>query len=783
MDWSTKVSAFFIENRGVHHDWVKFYVEHGEGIVLFGEDRIVLRSNDVRGRDVRITFVEARKEVAVRGAEPRPTVVSYFQGPEPEWKRGLRTFGTIVYASLWPGIDLVFRGERGVLKYEFFVGPGVDPSLIRLRYEGAEDIEIASDGALCVRTASGTLRDPKPVAWQTIDGIRRPVEVGFRVRSAAQRLVGFEPGSFDPRYELVIDPAFLAYCGYAGPTRNILANVTVDGSGNAYLLGLDYAEGCHDGIRVMKVSSDGSRLEYVAFINGASQDSAKGIAVDAKGSVYVAGTTTSDENSFPVKVGPRLKHITWMNIRNEGFVLKLDPSGTNIVYCGYLGGSNHDGASSVAVDTSGSAWVIGTTASMDMPVKGGPLLKKPVPSSSEVLVAKVKPDGSGLLLSGYLGGNWDDYGSDVALDSRGDVYICGLTSSPAMFPVKVGPDLTYAAGPNGFDGFVAKIDGQTGQIQYCGFVGGAGDDYAVAIAVDGAGCAYVAGWTTSDTNSFPPKIGPYLKGTPGFLAKVEASGRDFVYCGRIPDGGCADVAIDGAGNAYIAGASSGNTSNPLPVQNGPSSTFGGSADAFVARVPPNGLGFVWGGYIGGVSADQANAIALDAIGNVYVVGFTGSNEQSFPLKVGPGLQYNGGDPGRGQWGAFVAKVAQTELTPSGTPRIGNAITLLLRATDGAGIPYQVGTSLGTGPIPIDNRQLGLSPDDLLVVSANGYWPAIFPGYRGVIDSKGQAMAAINIPYIPALIGVRLHSAFVTLGPSEPSGIRSISNTTTFTIEK
>jgi hypothetical protein len=121
------------------------------------------------------------------------------------------------------------------------------------------------------------------------------------------------------------------------------------------------------------------------------------------------------------------------------------------------------------------------------------------------------------------------------------------------------------------------------------------------------------------------------------------------------------------------------------------------------------------------------------------------------------------------------------IQASGTTRPGGTVTLLL--TGDPDLFYQVGSSLGTGPIPIGNRNLHLSPDDLLFISVIGYWPWLFSAYRGVMDKTGRAKAAINIPNIPALIGVRLHTAFVTLDPSAPWGIKSISNTFSFSITK
>jgi hypothetical protein len=110
-------------------------------------------------------------------------------------------------------------------------------------------------------------------------------------------------------------------------------------------------------------------------------------------------------------------------------------------------------------------------------------------------------------------------------------------------------------------------------------------------------------------------------------------------------------------------------------------------------------------------------------------------------------------------------------------------SITLAARDSEGLLYQLGSSLGTGPIPIDSRQVNLRPDRLRLVTVNAYWPSIFSGYRGVIDSKRQASATNHIPNVTVLIGTRLHTAFVTLDPNAPSGIRSISNTDSFTIAK
>jgi len=255
---------------------------------------------------------------------------------------------------------------------------------------------------------------------------------------------------------------------------------------------------------------------------------------------------------------------------------------------------------------------------------------------------------------------------------------------------------------------------------YCGYIGGASQDNATGVAVDPSGNAYVTGWTDSPQDSFPVKVGPDL-------------------------------------------------------------AFNGKDDAFVAKVNAQGTSLVYCGYIGGSGFDRGHGMTVDTAGNAFVVGRTYSTQATFPVKVGPDLTFNGST---NMWDAFVTKVALLDsLSASGTTRPGGAVKLNLAAVEVRGLPYQVGTSLGLGPISIDTRELNLGPDGLLAVSAGNLWPTVFSGYQGLIDNQGKAQASINIPNDTALIGVRVHSAFVTLDPHAPSGIKSISDTFSFTITK
>jgi len=163
----SKLPIYFVENRGVYPDEIAYYVQGADKTLFFTKEGITFR---LKGKDkgwvVKLEFVGANPDVLPRGEDKQQAVFSYFKGPEKDWKTGLKTYAKVVYEDLWPGIDLVYKGNVNELKYEFAVAPGADPGQIRLRYRGVEKLEHTARGSLCVKTPEGSFEDSPPVAWQ-----------------------------------------------------------------------------------------------------------------------------------------------------------------------------------------------------------------------------------------------------------------------------------------------------------------------------------------------------------------------------------------------------------------------------------------------------------------------------------------------------------------------------------------------------------------------------------------------------------------------------------------
>jgi len=741
--------VMFIQNVGQFDERALFQVQGGDKTIWLTEDGIwvtVLEKppkpkEQLQSRKFdKEAWAEEQPRKAVNiklsfpGSNPHPriepfnrldTVVSYFIGNDPaKWHVAVPVWGGVRYVDLYPGVDLELTGESGQVVPRLVVHPGADLSGVRLRVEGAEEVALSQGGGLLLRTALGDFTLPlfqvkggsaEAALVQRVDSlafeVSHPFTAGNEAVNALLSMVHSQKA------------VSLLYAGFLGGSGTDLGyGIAVDASGNAYVTGYTGSSnfpavvgpdlsfnGGYDAF-VAKVNPSGTALVYAGFLGGADWDGGWDIAVDSSGNAYVTGGTYSSD--FPAVVGPDTSH----NGSGDAFVAKVNPSGTALVYAGFLGGSGDDLGYGIAVDSSGNAYVTGETYSSDFPAVVGPDLS--FNGYWDAFVAKVNPSGTALVYSGFLGGSTDwDWGWDIAVDSSGNAYVTGETYS-SDFPAVVGPDLSFNGG---CDAFVAKVNPSGTALVYSGFLGGSCGDWGNGIAVDSSGNAYVTGETNS--SDFPAVVGPDLSFNgywDAFVAKVNPSGTALVYAGFL--GGSGDdlgygIAVDSSGNAYVTGETN---SSDFPAVVGPDLSFNGYWDAFVAKVNPSGTALVYSGFLGGSDWDWGEGIAVDSSGNAYVTGGTWSSD--FPAVVGPDTSYNGnGD-------AFVAKVG----AGGGGPFTGTISPVYPSAHTASSTVMQGGTAyrhfrlLDSGGNPIPNATVSFSVGGPATTDAQGYFTCTVP---------------------------------------------------------
>ncbi len=588
---------------------------------------------------IRLAFVGGHELVSPEGEDGLSNKFNFFRANAVSQAAA---YTTVRYPRIYPGIDVVFHSGRESLKSEFQAGPGANPGSIRLRYEGAK-VSLAERGDLRIQGQGAELREGSPVIFQMENGRRVPVEGKFRVE--ADGTVGFQIGAYKSALPLVIDPAITYSFVVNGNVDSEARAVVSDPQGNLYVAGWtdsvnfptvgaeQPASGGGNDAFVFKLNPQGNALIYGTFLGGSGDDRAFGLAVDSSGEAVITGWTQSQ--NFPTYLAAQAAS----GGGQDAFVAKLNAAGNALVFSTFLGGNGSDVGYGVAVDGFGAIHVVGDTLSTNFPTQAAAQYASG--GRQDAFFAEFGAGGN-LLSSSYLGGNWDDHGAAVAVDGSGNTYLTGSTYS-TNFPTAL-PFQAHSGG--GQDAFVTKIGASGSVLLYSTYLGGSGGmptapEGGAAIAVDAQGFAYVAG-TTSSTN-FPtlnPLFAGHSYGTDAFLTKFDVTGGFLIYStyigGSSFDYGNA-VAVDGGGNAYVAGMTS---SWDFPVVNPVQAAIAGDYDGFVVKINGAGTLETFGTWIGGSFVDSANGMALDHLGNLYLAGQTSSLD--FPAIGGiPGQALGG----------------------------------------------------------------------------------------------------------------------------------------------
>lgn len=424
--------------------------------------------------------------------------------------------------------------------------------------------------------------------------------------------------------------------GSGGSTAEEAKAIAVDSQGCVYLAGVTYSTnfpvtpgaiqaspggGEQADIFVTKIDPAAGNLVYSTYLGGPGTEAADGIAVDASGAAYVSGYASGDTFSGATYFG---------SARAGAFVAKLNPRGDALEFVSILGPTLTNATVKLALDAAGSPYLFGATASAGLPVTPGAPQSSFGGGARDTFVAKLSPSGKEVIYCTYLGGSGFETPWGITVDAGGHAYVAGGTDS-RNFPVTAGA-LRTSYGGAAEDGFVTKLNPTGTALIYSTYLGASGADSARAIAVDSSGHAWVAGTTSSP--GFPMTPGPFQTDSTyptGFLSKLRPDGSGVVWSGRFADNpDVLGLAVDLKGQAYVTGSVQ---SSQFPVtEDAWQIGFGGATDGFLVQFDAAFTKILYATFFGGAGADRGNAVAVDAAGNVYLAGQSGSRD--LPVTAG-----------------------------------------------------------------------------------------------------------------------------------------------------
>ena len=630
-----KLPLSFEPNRGQATPYAQF-LAHGQGYTLLlrqDEALLELRSREESAGKkqavlnsipqsnislVHIRLVGANPLASAQAEEQQTATSNYFLGNNPtKWRTGIPNYSRIRVRSVYEGIDLVYYGNQRELEHDFIVSAHANPARIALAFDNSTRPSLDPVTGDLVLSGFGNnqadLRLMKPRAYQESHGKRGTIPSSYKLLPNGE--VGFTVGSYNHALPLIIDPV-LVYSTYLG------------GSGSTY-----------------------------------TGDHGNGIAVDSAGNAYVTGITTSAD--FPVTTGAFQTQTKAPSGTSTVFVSKLNPTGTALIYSTYLGGSGGDAGYGIALDSNNNAYITGATYSADFPVTCGALqVTDPSTTSgaSTGFVTKLSASGSALLYSTYLGGSGNhasppsgDASQAIVVNANGNAYITGYTYS-SDFPTTTGAfQADFKGNASNSNAFVAELNPEATALVYSTYLGGSGvtsgvsgvslssavlpGDYGNAIALDGAGDAFVAGGTWSA--DFPVTSGAFQTTLQGpsnaFITELNPAGSKQIYSTYLGGSGqklfiptipqdivsgdaATAVAVDSNGFVYVAGNT---TSSNFPVTagvlEGADDFDGANGTGFVAKFKQDGSALVFSTYLQGAGT-VVSSLAADTAGNSYVAG-------------------------------------------------------------------------------------------------------------------------------------------------------------------
>lgn len=595
----------------------------GEGAIL---DLAPPRATEEQPGQVplRIALDGADTGARAQALESLPGIANYYTLAGHEIKtlyEHVPTHSRIRYAGVYRGIDVVYYGDGRQLEYDFVVAPHADIRAIRLRFDGADHLTIDPSGDLLIDVHGTVVRQHKPVMYQELNGVRR--RVASRYVRTGRNQVAFAAGRYDRRRPLTIDPVVVSWnTAVGGSADDYFTAVAVASDGTTLMTGQTKssnfplfpggAVGAGDyAAIIVKLDAAGTNLVYTDYFNnagyynigndikvdaagdayltgqlqhmvliarfgptgtvkyagilgtGSGDDSGNGIAVDGSGNVYLTGRAT---NTFPTTVGAYQTVCGGGLTGLDAFVAKVNTNvlpANSLVYSTFLGGASDDEGRRIAVDSSGNAYVTGTTGSVAFPTTATGYQKTYGGDISDVFVSKLSANGSTLLYSTFLGGNYFDKPYGLALDAFNNVVVGGYTRD--NFPTTAGVaqptwNLGNCSTTGGYDacpdGFIAKINPSAGtaaaSLIWSTYLGGTDSDWVTALTLDSSGNVYVSGRTFSSNFPQVGAMSGYTTGK-GFVAMLNSTATSISFSSFFSQVGDGLARQGSTGALFLAG--------------------------------------------------------------------------------------------------------------------------------------------------------------------------------------------------------------------------------------
>jgi gliding motility-associated-like protein len=590
------IGNIFIENNTITYLFVDkestHKMQHGEKV------------DKVKFHSVKVHIIGANNNPKVLKDLKSSEYYNFFIGDQSRWRSNVYAYKKITLSEIYPGTDLEILAQGDGVKINFILQPGADISKIKLKYEGADKLQLKENG-LHIETSLGEIIEENPISFQTINNVQEIIPTDYILSGD---LVQFKPSKYNPSYPIIVDPAVIFGTYMGSPADNFGFAASFDKYGNAYGAGTVYA----------------ANFPYTA---GAFDVSFNG------------GSGADGEYARDV------------------FIAKFNPTGSALMFGSFIGGSDNEQPHSVTVasdsfNTSNDILIFGTTNSVNFPVTNSSF-DKTHNGNSDLFVLRLNNAGNNLIASTYIGGSEDDgingdahkpfwmqshqlpynyadwFRGEVILDFSGNVYVSTCTKSTQNqgIPLINASQASFGGGIQ--DGYFLKLNGSLSTILFSTFVGGSGDESVHSVCINNLNEPIIAGGTTSNNMQFGTSSFPYSGGVDGFVGKYSSSGlkQKIIYVGTSAYDQAFFVQTDLQNNIYTMGQTSGN----MPLS---PNVYGiSNAKQFILKFNSSLTTLVLSTTFGKASSSMPSlspsAFLVDICGRVYVSGWGGGTNNSY----------------------------------------------------------------------------------------------------------------------------------------------------------